>query len=704
MPVRGSIRSSQRRFTAYVERRKKAAAEEVAAERVEARDKLEAKPRKRGFLRLFAFFWREVGRDRTLLMLALLSLSVATGLGLLIPYSTKITIDYILTDNPGPVGWPEWVPLAGETAAGRAAALLLLGLAMLAAGLVAAAVGLWGRWQATMIVKRLQVRLRRVAFEHAVQLPLTRVSDLKSGGVASILREDAGNAADLVFSMIYNPWRAVVQLVGTLVILALVDWRMLLGALILLPIVWLTHKTWIARLRPVYRDIRRTRQAIDAQAAESFGGIRVVRGFHRGQAEAARFSRDVNFMTRQEVLAWWWSRLIETAWQILVPVASVGVLMYGGWRVLERNLTVGDLMAFSAYVLMLLGPIEALVSSATNIQSNLAGYDRTLDLLEEPREFEAAAPGGTGLQPVSVLGSTGLQPVPAQPARLSHHEAAITFDRVAFAYPRGRPLRVTAMPDDDARNVEPPAANADPAADSADASPFLPPVLHDISFHARAGQTIALVGPSGSGKTTLTNLVARFYDPTAGRILLNGTDLRSIPLHDYRRLLGIVEQDVFLFDGTVAENIAYARRHATDADIRAAAQAANAHGFITELENGYDTLIGERGVRLSGGQKQRLAIARAVLADPKILILDEATSNLDSESERLIQRSLADLMRGRTSFVIAHRLSTIRHADRIIVLERGRIIETGTHDELVESAGRYADLLRLQLEGEPLVR
>jgi ATP-binding cassette subfamily B protein/subfamily B ATP-binding cassette protein MsbA len=210
---------------------------------------------------------------------------------------------------------------------------------------------------------------------------------------------------------------------------------------------------------------------------------------------------------------------------------------------------------------------------------------------------------------------------------------------------------------------------------------------------------VALVGPSGAGKTTLCNLVARFYDPTHGRVLLDGRELREIDVESYRRLLGIVEQDVFLFDGTVAENIGYARRDATLDQIREAARVANAAGFIDELEQGYETLIGERGVRLSGGQKQRLAIARAVLADPKILILDEATSNLDTESERLIQRSLARLMEGRTCFVIAHRLSTIRHASRIVVIEDGRIIEIGTHDELLARGGRYAAFLKMQVVG-----
>ncbi len=677
--------SSRRRYAEYQNRRRTDPTwSRVSPEdRGPKRDKMK---RNRSFRALFGAFWSHTRGHRRAISVALTTLTITTAIGLTIPAGSKIAIDYAMMQEPGPRGLPAWVHdamgldaivggLQGNPA--RVRVLWAVGLVMVVLALLAVMIGTIGRWQTTRVTKRIQAELRTKAFDHAAMLPLHRIQHFKSGGLASVLREDAGLAGELLFSMVYNPWRAIVQLAGTLAVLSIVDWRMLVGGLMLLPVVWLTHRTWIAKLRPLYRDSKLVRQGIDATTVEAFGGMRVVRGFGRERAESARFTNTQHYMTRIEVLTWWWSRGIEIAWGVLIPAATAGVMVYGGINVVRGRVSVGDVMMFMTYLLMLLGPLETLTATATNIQSNLAAMDRVQDLLNEDSEF-AGHRDGVRVDRASTRGEVELR-------------------NVSFAYP----ARTKRDPD---KAVLDAAAPGSPAPGSPATDPATPTmVIKGVSLHVMPGETVALVGASGSGKTTLSNLVARFHDPTSGQILLDGRDLREIDVEAYRRLLGIVEQDVFLFDGTVAENIGYARRDAPMERIIDAAKAANAHEFIQKLERGYSTLVGERGVKLSGGQKQRLAIARAILADPAILILDEATSNLDTESERLIQASLTRLMRDRTSFVIAHRLSTIRNASRIVVLEDGRIVEVGTHAELLKAGGRYAYLLRLQIEANDAV-
>lgn len=595
--------------------------------------------RQRSFGQLFRSFLGELRPFRGSMGIALGTLTIGTILNLVPPAATKVAIDNVFMRQPLPASLARWLPTQATTDA----SVLLTWIAgtIVTLSFLGTVVHLTGRWQATRVTKLLQASLRRAAFQHAVHLPLGRIWQLKSGGLTSLLREDAGGVAELVFSMIYNPCRAIVQLVGILTVLAWTDWRLLLGAVLLLPLVWFSHRTWIGRIRPLYRDIRQQRSEVDAHSTETFGGMRVVRAFARERSESGRFATGSHLMARQEILTWWWSRGIELAWALFVPIGSALLLWYGGKQVLGGSLTPGDLVLFMTYLVMLLGPMEALASSTTNFQTNLAGYDRTLDLLSESPELPDRA-GARTLNRETVRGD-------------------IAVEGLTFAYP---------------------GANEH--------------VLTDVSFQARSGEMIAFVGASGAGKTTLSNLIARFFDPISGCITIDGTDLRDIQLSSWRRLLGVVEQDVFLFDGTVAENIAYADREASRTRIEAAARTACAHDFIVALPQGYDTLVGERGVRLSGGQRQRLAIARAVLADPRVLILDEATSNLDVESEQAIQQGLANLMRQRTSFVIAHRLSTIRHADRIVVLRGGRVVQQGSHDELIQGSGPYRDMVLIQ--------
>lgn len=594
--------------------------------------------RQRSLSVLLREFWKLLKGHQSRIAFALATLTVSTLLSLLPPAATKVAIDYILTVPPQPL--PDTAPdfFKGLTPWYQ---LVTISIAVVAVTLIQTLVQLTGRWQATLAVNQVQARLRRQVMEHLLRLPLHRVTQLKSGGATSILREDAGGIADLIFSMLYNPWQAIIQLLGSLLILIWVDWRLMAGAVLLLPAVYFSHRTWIRRIRPLYRDIRNQRQSIDGATTETFSGIRVVRTFARTKAERNRYANSNHLLVRQQLFVWWVTRLIEIIWEVLIPLASTALLVYGGWQILQSQLTLGDLMMFLVYLAMLLGPIATIAGTAVQLQNNLAGLDRVLDLMEQAEEMPDRA-GAIRVEREQV-------------------HAHLELKGVTFRYPETE------------REV-----------------------LAAVDLDIPAGAVVALVGRSGAGKTTLCNLVARFYDPSEGCVLLDGQDLRDIQLQSYRNLLGIVEQDVFLFDGTIAENIGYGRRQASLEQIQEAAKLAAADGFIRELPLGYASLIGERGVKLSGGQRQRLAIARAILADPRILILDEATSNLDSENEKAIQDSLKVLMKNRTSIVIAHRLSTIMHADLIVVLDGGRIVETGKHHELLERSGLYRTMVELQ--------
>ena len=338
----------------------------------------------------------------------------------------------------------------------------------------------------------------------------------------------------------------------------------------------------------------------------------------------------------------------------------------------ESRTTIGDISAFQFYTFLLLSPVWQIVESLTELQRSLAAMERVFEVLESPVD----------------------KPDRENAVEANEEVKDITFESVWFAYSPSKESEDAPTEEDSPPVSEPP---------SVEDSDSPKHVIRDFNLVVPGGNVVALVGRSGAGKTTITDLVARFYDPVRGRITLNGIDLRDYQLSSFRNLIGVVQQEVFLFDGTVFENIAYANRDATMDQVLEAARRANADEFIVELPDGYDSIIGERGVKLSGGQRQRLSIARALLADPQILILDEATSNLDTESEQLIQQSLTQLLKDRTTFIIAHRLSTITHADQIVVIEDGAIIETGSHESLMERDGMYAEMVKRQHDAVNLI-
>jgi ATP-binding cassette subfamily B protein/subfamily B ATP-binding cassette protein MsbA len=581
---------------------------------------------------------------------ALVAATIAAALRLLPPAITGLALDHVLGAQRLPPA------LAGlEEALSARGLLALIAGGLVAVAIVATAIGTWGRYLNTLALRRFQTRLRRRVFAHALRLPLHRLRAYRSGGLSGLLREDVAGTATLLSAMVYNPWRAVAQLAGTLAALAVIEWRVVVAVAVLLPPVHLVHRLAFRRVRPVWREIRLLRRRIDARTTEVFGGIRVIRSFGRQRTEAGRHARSLHLMQRHEMLAWWLGTVVEVAWSLGVPLGVAALVWYGGGRILgdaervaagllppAQAFTTGTLVTFVFYLTLLLEPMAVLATTATGVQGGLAALDRVLDVLEETPEF-AGSVGTLVVQPEDVAGR-------------------VTLRGVRFQYPGRRR-----------------------------------PALEGITLDVPAGQVVALVGRSGAGKSTLCDVIARFHDPTDGVVELDGIDIRKIELASYRRLIGMVEQDVFLFEGTIAENIAYGVRDAGRADVVRAAGAALAAEFIEALDEGYDTLVGERGARLSGGQRKRLAIARALLADPRILVLDEATSELDATSERLIHQSLATLMRGRTVFVIAHRLSTVAHADRIVVLERGRVVAHGRHAELLAESPAYRDLVDAQL-------
>ena len=490
--------------------------------------------------------------------------------------------------------------------------------------------------------QRAVTEMRRRVEAHVLRLPVSRFDATQTGVLISRIMADADGLRNLVGSGLVQLVGGLITALASLGFLFWISWKMTAVMLLVLLGFGGAMAVAFSRLRPIFRERNRLTAMVTGRLAESLGGIRIVKSYVAERREDLVFTRGVHQIFRtiaRSIMGWSLASALTT---LVIGIIGIILILMGGRAIQAGEVTLGDLAMYLLFTGLVAAPLIQIAQVGTQIAEAFAGLDRIRELLNMPTEDEE---------------DRGRQQVP--PLR-----GEVRFDAVSFEYVAGVP------------------------------------VLREVSFEAPAGTTTALVGPSGSGKSTLLGLITAFTRPTGGRILIDGLDLATLRLRDYRSYLGLVLQDNFLFDGTILENLRFSRPDATLAEVREVSRIAHCDEFIARFPEGYDTIVGERGVKLSGGQRQRVAIARAILADPAILLLDEATSSLDSESESLIRDGLQALRKGRTSFVIAHRLSTIVSADQILVLEGGRVIERGTHLELIALGGRYRQLYDKQYQLE----
>jgi subfamily B ATP-binding cassette protein MsbA len=496
--------------------------------------------------------------------------------------------------------------------------------------------------------ERVVAGLRRELFAKLLDMPPGFFAERRTGELTSRLTTDIGLLQGVLSHQIAEFSRQSLALIGGIILLTAMQPRLTLTALGVVPLVVGSAMYFGRRLRRMTTGVQDKVAEATAVAEEAFSQIRTVQSFVQEPSERQRYGERIGESVTAALIR---AKLRGVFFGVLTFATFVGivfVLWQGGILVLEGKLTPGELVQFLLYTITIAAAIGALASFFSSYQEAVGAAERVFEILEMRPTITSAE------HPVELT----------SPVR-----GSVDYERLYFRYLR---------------------------------DPSLPWTLEEIDLHVSPGEIVALVGPSGGGKTTLVSLLPRFWDVDRGRVLLDGVDIRNLRLADLRSAIGIVPQDPALFSGSIRDNIAYARPGAAPADVEAAARASHAHEFIERLPQGYDTLVGERGVKLSGGQRQRIAIARAILKNPAVLILDEATSNLDTESERLIEDALSKLLVGRTTLIIAHRLSTVRRADRLVVLDRGRIVEEGSHSELLALGGLYARLYQRQFRDEPV--
>jgi subfamily B ATP-binding cassette protein MsbA len=531
------------------------------------------------------------------------------------------------------------------------------------------AVATYGRgFYAAKLGNRIIADLRQDLFDHLHRLSLHFYSRQRVGSIVSRLITDIQTASQIINAGVVAVIMDLVSMVIGFTLLLSISWKLTAACMVILPFYALTFKHLNPRVKRASLQVQSQLSRISGTVAERLAGISLIKTNAAEKREQELFEQETeehyDRVVHQSTLA----QTVQGLSELLVHLGQVIVIGLGGWLALRGDLRPGEVVKFMGWLAVMYLPIRRFAEINVVYQQSLAAmqrvfevFDITPTITEKPQAVKVAPPRGR-----------------------------VVFDNVSFDY-HANATEVLPVADDTGN----PAAEL-LALDKNAGQTGRPWMLRGISFEVEPGMRVALVGPSGSGKTTLMSLLPRLYDVTDGRILIDGIDVRDYALRPLRRSIGIVQQDSFLFSGTIRDNIRYGRPKASDDEVIAAAQAANAHEFIVPLPGGYDALIGERGVNLSGGQKQRISIARALLKDPRILILDEATSALDSESESLVQEALGRLMQGRTCFIIAHRLSTVRHVDRILVLRDGQVVETGQHDELVRANGLYARLVQQQ--------